>query len=190
MNTVLHGHVSPETAYTVDDYPYGGYRTKCRWWLETATKGRGKNQMRCMQQTLNPKKGVWNKPHASTYEDFMVLYLDDKGHCHHQGASAISPNYIMKFINTGMYFQLDSVELTKFYLVMARAKILNPNCWGRLLQAIEFARANPAWSSEQLRDAMQNKRPDDMYIYEAEMAEVLMMVGLEKQFNTVIIFPK
>lgn len=33
---VLSGHTSPETAYVVDDYPYG-FRLRCkiRYWIET-----------------------------------------------------------------------------------------------------------------------------------------------------------
>ncbi len=40
---ILNGHISPETAYVVEDYPYG-YTLRCtiRYWLETATKGSAK----------------------------------------------------------------------------------------------------------------------------------------------------
>lgn len=37
--TVLHGHTSPETAYVVENYPYGGLRCTKRYWVETAAKG-------------------------------------------------------------------------------------------------------------------------------------------------------
>jgi hypothetical protein len=35
VNTILSGHISPETAYSVENYPYG-FRLKCtiRYWLE------------------------------------------------------------------------------------------------------------------------------------------------------------
>jgi hypothetical protein len=71
----LFGHVSPETAYVVPDYPYG-FRLRCqiRYWIETK---RGKGQ-RVVSQTSNPKVPglVWNKPKASTYSDLRVLVLD------------------------------------------------------------------------------------------------------------------
>lgn len=77
---ILTGHISPETAYVVDDYPYG-FRLRCkiRYWLEHKAK-RG---FRLVFQTTNPKRPgeVWNKPKASTYARFgMCMYLNEEGH--------------------------------------------------------------------------------------------------------------
>lgn len=73
--TVLTGHTSADTAYLVEDYPYG-FRLRCqiRYWIETTKHG-----SRVVSQTTNPKKPgtVWNKPKASTYSDIRVLYIDD-----------------------------------------------------------------------------------------------------------------
>lgn len=79
MNKTLVGHVSPETAYVVDNYPYGfRLRTQIRYWIETT-----KNGQRFVSQTMNPKTGAWNKPKASTYDDIKVLTLDESnGHIH------------------------------------------------------------------------------------------------------------
>lgn len=78
---VLTGHVSPETAYVVEDYPYG-FRLRCRirYWLEYKP-GKG---VRFVSQTTNPKRGdAWNKPKASTYGRFGgAMYLDENGHVH------------------------------------------------------------------------------------------------------------
>jgi len=78
--TVLVGHNSPETAYVVDDYPYG-FRLRCkiRYWVEYKP-GKG---CRMVSQTTNPKRAgeVWNKPKASTYCRFgLVMMLDENGH--------------------------------------------------------------------------------------------------------------
>jgi hypothetical protein len=81
---LLKGHISPETAFLVDDYPYGySLRCKIRYWLEYAPK-RG---FRFVSQTSNPKRGhVWNKPKASTYARFgAAMFLDDKGHVQWSG---------------------------------------------------------------------------------------------------------
>lgn len=79
MKTLLHNHTSPETAYRVDDYPYG-FRLRCqiRYWLEHK-KGHGR---RLVSQTTNPKRGnVWNQPKASTYsQGFAIMYLNAEGH--------------------------------------------------------------------------------------------------------------
>ena len=72
----LSGHVSPETAHLVDDYPYG-YRLRCqiRYWIEFK-KGHG---CRLVSQTSNPKRpGLsWNKPKAGTYAPVLVLVVDE-----------------------------------------------------------------------------------------------------------------
>lgn len=81
MATLLpNTHISPETAYVVDDYPYG-FRLRCkiRYWLDCHPK-RG---ARLVSQTTNPKKPgeVWNKPKTSTYCRFGgAMYLDENGH--------------------------------------------------------------------------------------------------------------
>lgn len=72
-------HTSPETAYLVDDYPYG-FRLRCkiRYWVETK-EGFGQ---RLVSQTTNPKReGThWNKPKASQYCPLVALYLDENQH--------------------------------------------------------------------------------------------------------------
>lgn len=87
---ILKGHISAETAYVVDDYPYG-FRLRCkiRYWLEYTPK-RG---FRLVSQTSNPKRPglVWNKPKASTYCRFGgAMYLDAVGHVHWAGLSEYS----------------------------------------------------------------------------------------------------
>jgi len=85
VKQVLSGHVSPETAYVVEDYPYG-FRLRCRirYWLEfNKTHG-----VRLMSQTSNPKKPglVWNKPKASTYCRFGgAMFLDQDDHVQWSG---------------------------------------------------------------------------------------------------------
>jgi hypothetical protein len=86
----LYGHVSPETAYVVNDYPYGfKLRCKIRYWIEFKA-GKG---FRFVSQTTNPKLDFerWNKPKASTYVELgMCLYLDAVGHVQHGAVSAYS----------------------------------------------------------------------------------------------------
>lgn len=85
VNELLKGHVSPETAYVVDDYPYGfTLRCKIRYWLEHHPK----HGTRMVSQTTNPKRPgeVWNKPKASTYCKIAgAMYLDEKGYVQWSG---------------------------------------------------------------------------------------------------------
>lgn len=84
--TPLPGHTTQETAYLVDDYPYG-FRLRCkiRYWLEFKA-GHG---FRLVSQTTNPKRSgeVWNKPKASTYTLMGVMGLDDQNHVTWTGLS-------------------------------------------------------------------------------------------------------
>jgi hypothetical protein len=87
---LLSGHTSPETAYLVEDYPYG-FRLRCkiRYWLEY----KAKKGFRFVSQTTNPKRPgeVWNKPKASTYAMFGgAMFLDENGHVQWSGLSAYS----------------------------------------------------------------------------------------------------
>jgi len=55
---VLQGHTDPESAYVVDDYPYGRVlRCKIRYWVETAGKGKAKGQQRFVRQNHQPEGG-------------------------------------------------------------------------------------------------------------------------------------
>jgi hypothetical protein len=85
IKQILKGHVSPDTAYVVNDYPYG-FRLRCkiRYWLEDSPK----HGTRFVSQTTNPKKAgeVWNKPKASTYAPIAAcMFLDEKGYVQHSG---------------------------------------------------------------------------------------------------------
>ena len=87
---LLSGHISPETAYVVEDYPYG-FRLRCkiRYWIEF----KAKKGFRFVSQTTNPKRPgeVWNKPKASTYSKFGgAMFLDDNGHVQWDGLSEYS----------------------------------------------------------------------------------------------------
>jgi len=83
IKTGLYGHTSFETAYTIDDYPYGRTeRCRRRVWIEHK-KNKG---YRFVAQTEHPRKKIWNKPHASTYVDVAAcLYLDENDHVEWSG---------------------------------------------------------------------------------------------------------
>lgn len=85
--SAMFGHVSPDTAYLVEDYPYGfRLRTTIRYWIETVPR----KGDRLVSQTRNPKVAgeVWNKPKKSTYVDVGVMYRDEQGHVTWTGINA------------------------------------------------------------------------------------------------------
>lgn len=89
---VLLGHVNQDTAFYVEDYPFG-FRLRCkiRYWIETAEKGAKKGEMRMVSQTTNPKKGhpeFWNKPNPGIYCPLLVLVQrEDNNHIECRGLS-------------------------------------------------------------------------------------------------------
>ncbi len=94
---LLFNHTSPETAYVVNDYPYGcRLRCKIRYWLEYS-KSKG---IRFCSQTTNPKVNgeVWNKPKKSNYSIWGgAMYLDDNNHVEWSGFHEYMD--LMKMIN-------------------------------------------------------------------------------------------
>lgn len=73
-DSLILGCVDEETAFVVDDYPYGRLRTQIRYWIESVAK-RGD---RFVSQTRNPKTGRWNKPKRGTYSPLLVMYLEQQ----------------------------------------------------------------------------------------------------------------
>ena len=87
VRTPLYGHHSMETAYVVDDYPYGSMRTQIRFWLED----NGKKGFRFVSQTLDPKRLRWNTPKPDTYTPLAGgMYLDEKNHVQWTGLGPYS----------------------------------------------------------------------------------------------------
>jgi len=73
----LNGHHDENSAYLVEDYPYGA-RARCRirYWMEKGSKG-----FRFVSQTEDPKRLRWNAPKKSTYTEWGgAMYLDHQDH--------------------------------------------------------------------------------------------------------------
>jgi hypothetical protein len=74
----LYGHHDENSAYLVEDYPYGfKARTRIRYWLEKS----GSKGFRFVSQTEDPKRLRWNNPKKSTYIEWgAAMYLDSQDH--------------------------------------------------------------------------------------------------------------
>lgn len=128
MKEPLYGHTSEETAYLVEDYPYG-VRLRCqiRYWLEhSPTHG-----WRFVSQTTNPKKAgvVWNKPKKSPYLDLAaVMYRDVQGHVTWEGLSQYdSIDRVRAFVEH--YPKVDLKKL--FHFALAKTIHLRELCEGQ-----------------------------------------------------------
>lgn len=127
MKVLPSTHNSPETAYVIDDYPFG--RTiRCfkRVWIETATKGAKKGLQRIVHQTTKKsvnvckdeydaapmdKPHLWNKPKAGTYGKVQIMGIDEEtGHLEFDGLGEYPwDEHITKF-NEKYGTQLDSEQ--------------------------------------------------------------------------------
>jgi len=61
----------------VTNYPYGYTLKTDKYYSIEFKKGKGH---RLIEQTLNPKTGLLNKPKKSVYYPLMLLTMDDNGH--------------------------------------------------------------------------------------------------------------
>lgn len=124
---VLQGHTDEESAYLVDDYPYG-FRLRCkiRYWIETAGKGAKRGQQRFMSQTTDPKRAGehWNKPKGSTYSLMAVMYLDGEKHVQWTGASeyGLTPEHDARWRLMGVYDQLTDEQRETYDLLLKVSK--------------------------------------------------------------------
>lgn len=178
--TVLHGHTSQDTAYLIEDYPYGRrLRCQMRVWIEQAAKGAAKGQYRVMRQTSNPKVAgeVWNKPHASTYSDWLVLYRDASGHIHEHAGSLIygfSGAGDARMRLDGTYGQLADSE-RKVYDLMVKIGQRHDR-WDGWRAAVEFIAGYRAGHDGQVPAYEQVREAPGFYLpeheYPAAVAEV------------------
>lgn len=128
---ILTGHKSPETAFLIEDYPYGHkVRTQKRVWIEEKPK----KGFRLMEQTKNPKTGAWNKPAAGNYYAFgMAMFLDERGYVEHVAVGEYSRDAdIVSFIRTfGVTPALKAVALAKvkYHRSVANAHEAGVNPW-------------------------------------------------------------
>lgn len=74
MKNYLYNHTSFETAYVVQDWPWGyKLRTEKRFWIESNKSGD-----RQISQTLDPRTGKWCAPKKSIYYPILIFYTSDQ----------------------------------------------------------------------------------------------------------------
>ena len=127
---ILRGHTSPESAFIVNDYPYG-FRLRCkiRYWLEKR-HGRG---YRLMSQTSNPKPAgeIWNQPKASNYcLGLCFMFLNERGHVQWtcRDAFTLAGREFVEFAECWSD-QLNDEERSTLALIGKLSRQLNPTSW-------------------------------------------------------------
>lgn len=179
--TLLRGHTSPETAYVVEDYPYGSLRCKIRYWIEFGTKGAGKGQFRFGSQTTNPKRGhSWNNPKYGTYNTLLFMYLDTRNnHVLSYGMHHPWSNHVTKFQATGLYQQMNEDERALFDGIIADYRQSSPKSWKDWDEKVEAVRAAADdFGHENLYDKFKG------IIYESDFETIIAFLKAEKGIYT------
>ncbi|KZM71082.1 hypothetical protein [Nocardia terpenica] len=130
---VLRGHSDAESAFVVDDYPYG-FRLRCkiRYWMEQASKGQYKAHWRMVTQTTNPKRPgeVWNKPKASQYTGYAVLVQYENDHVGQVGVSLYMwTDDWMRFYLTGVWPLMNDAERGRVAFIQSLAERGSKDSW-------------------------------------------------------------
>lgn len=166
----LYGHVSPETAYLVPDYPYGRrVRCRIRYWIERDAR-RG---YRFVSQTEHPTTLRWNAPKRGVYSRFaMGMHLNEDGHVLHWGISEYVESHetVRKFLDG--YPQADLHDLKPFVaakLVHVRAGAAGEVRWriNGVVQPVEqsdvdrYAADLPGWEAVAVRLGLMAPREEE-----------------------------
>jgi hypothetical protein len=122
MKNYITKHTSFETAYKVENYPYGfRLRTTMHYWIETVAK-KGDRLCTC---TINPKNGRINAPKKSTFSNIGILYLDENNHVHWDTINIYTkPNLIVDFINNTIGEDKLNEEQKKQYRQLIGKKVV------------------------------------------------------------------
>lgn len=117
----LIGYTTQENAYVIENYPFGGLRTKQKRWIETSdTHG----QRLCLC-TMNPKTGRWCAVKKSTYSWLEVMFRDERGHIMCDALSIYDVGYIEKLDAFANKWTLDNWQLGR--LTSMKVKVLAYN---------------------------------------------------------------
>lgn len=94
MNTkLLTGHTNFETAYKIENYPWGfKLRTTQFVWIETLPK----KGDRVVRQTIDPRTGKLCAPKCSTFSPLKWLFMDEKGHIQSSGLGIYTDKEVIK----------------------------------------------------------------------------------------------
>lgn len=119
----IQGATSLETAYCVEDYPYG-FKLRCKkyYYVETGKKGQ-----RLVTVTTNPKAGdklnKLNKPVVEKYFRLVVLFIDKE-------TGYVCVDYLSYYANTAAVeafmnkYELDPAQQKEIeYILLAKKKL-------------------------------------------------------------------
>lgn len=136
VKTVLAGHVSPETAYTVEARSAAGAPYRIRYWVETGGRGRCKGFQRFVHQSTDPAvegAEVWRKPHPRSFYSnvLVIMYVDHADRVKHTAVGVWGPTSEQHHRLTlmGVVGKLDSSQHALYHSLLAISQRSNRNGW-------------------------------------------------------------
>ena len=137
MRVLPSTHNSPETAFVINDYPFG-FKLRCfkRIWIETATKGTKKGLQRIVEQTTKKavncikdeydtapidKDYLWNKPKTSVYGMLKIMVLNDDKQIEFAGLGEMVWGDQVEKFNEKYSGQLDAIQMQRAGLGLKEA---------------------------------------------------------------------
>jgi uncharacterized protein YlaN (UPF0358 family) len=125
MNTkILTGHNSFETAYKIENYPWGyKLRTIMYVWIESLPK----KGDRVVRQTIDPRTGKLCAAKASTFSNIKALYIAENGHVESTGVNIYTKKEnVQKLVEMIGMDNLTMPQLTQYKQMMGEV-ILREN---------------------------------------------------------------
>lgn len=124
MKKYLYIHTSPETAFIVQNYPWGfRLRTTIRYWIETKIAKNG--GQRFAYQTVNPKTNRWCATKYSTYSPLMVMYLDENEHVKCETLNEYSNEKLILEFKETHWENLTSYQKDRLKWLLAHTRIIS-----------------------------------------------------------------
>lgn len=149
----IFGADSPETAYVVDDYPYGfRLRTSIRYWIETTKHGD-----RFVSQTINPKTGRWNKPKPSIYAGVAVMTRNpDDGHISYVTCTENASAEWVGVFRAAFWDELSPAQQRRLLQIIGYTRATSKLTWS--------IRESTGWTAEQHEEADREQRQQMIYL--------------------------
>lgn len=171
MRTYLYNCVDENSAYEVDNYPWGfRMKTKKRYWVETQDKKNG--GQRVVSQTMNPKNGAWCKPKKSTYYAVIVLFVKSDGHVDYEAIHEQGLGSDAKQKEIALFIETHKENLTDFQ----KNKLKIANAKNEIFKKLEFS----------VRKEGEEQSDDSVSLYSRDSKEVKKREEAAKLINRAI----
>jgi hypothetical protein len=151
---ILTGHNSFETAYKIENYPWGyKLRTIMYVWIESLPK----KGDRVVRRTVDPRTGKLCAAKVSTFSNIKALYAQENGHVESTGVNIYTTKEdVQKLVDLIGMDNLTVPQLTQFRQLMGEVVLKENEFTG-----IKEKGFSVSWKSETLGQGWERKEKQD-----------------------------